>query len=99
MTTWELANEAQRQEILLLLDQLRRAGIEPPTPPASARSADLSGLTKRDAGTLTTLLRELWRERERHQKKTGPGVAPGLNLSESQTQAYRFASRSRISLR
>ncbi|MGH7133893.1 MAG: hypothetical protein ACREJO_18340 [Phycisphaerales bacterium] len=58
MTTWEPASDADKQTIRLLIDQLRRAGIPLPTLPATARNADLAGLTKRDAGALTTLLRD-----------------------------------------
>ncbi|MBX3358069.1 MAG: hypothetical protein KF745_06550 [Phycisphaeraceae bacterium] len=63
MTTWEPATEAEKQAIRHLLDQLRRAGIEPPPLPASALSAsDLADLTRRDAGPLTTQLREALRD-------------------------------------
>lgn len=58
MTTWEPASDADKQAIRLLIDQLRRAGIPLPTLPATARAENLVGLTKRDAGSLTTLLRD-----------------------------------------
>jgi hypothetical protein len=64
MTTWELATDAQKQEIQLLLRELRRAGIELPPFPGSAAKPDLDGLTKRDAGTLLTQLREALKTQE-----------------------------------
>ncbi len=64
MTTWELASETQRREITHLLERLQRAGFQPPALPPSATTADLAALTKRDAGTLLTQLREAWKEHE-----------------------------------
>jgi hypothetical protein len=64
MTTWELASEAQRREITLLIERLQHAGIDPPSMPPSATTADLASLTKRDAGKLLTRLRETWNEHE-----------------------------------
>lgn len=58
MTTWEPASDADKHTIRLLIDHLRRAGIPLPTLPATARNPDLADLTKRDAGTLTTRLRD-----------------------------------------
>lgn len=66
MTTWELASEAQRREIALLIAQLQRAGIDPPPLPPSATTADLASLTKRDAGKLLTHLREMWNELDKN---------------------------------
>lgn len=66
MTTWELANEAQRREITLLIERLQRAGIDLPPMPPSATTADVASLTKRDAGKLLTLLREMWNEYEQN---------------------------------
>ncbi len=58
MTTWELATDAQKLEIQLLVRELRRADIALPPFPVTAGKPDLDGLTRRDAGTLMTQLRE-----------------------------------------
>lgn len=58
MTTWELASEAEKRELRRLVERLRRAGVELPEFPATARGAGFEGVTKRDAGVLRTRLRE-----------------------------------------
>ncbi len=64
MTTWELATEAEKREIRRLVGLLRRAGVQLPAFPATARGEGFHGLTKRDAGVLTTWLREAAGERD-----------------------------------
>lgn len=58
MTTWELASATERRELGRVIERARRAGVELPEFPATAREAGLQGLTKRDAGVLRTWLRE-----------------------------------------
>jgi hypothetical protein len=58
MTTWELATDADKRQIRALIDELRKAGRALPPFPATAQAPDLQGLTKRDAGVLTSLLRQ-----------------------------------------
>lgn len=65
MTTWEPASEAQRREITLLIERLQRAGVDLPPMPPSATNANLTTLTKRDAGKLLTHLREIRNEHEK----------------------------------
>jgi hypothetical protein len=62
MTTWELATAAEKQTIRAMIEKLQRADRPLPPFPATAAAPDLANLTKRDAGTLTTLLREALRD-------------------------------------
>ncbi len=62
MTTWELASDGDKQEIRGLREIVARAGGVVPDAPASSQNENLVGLTKRDAGTYITLLRETLRD-------------------------------------
>jgi hypothetical protein len=47
-----------------LIERLVRMDSQIPPLPSSGRGPDFAGLTKRDAGTLTTLLREALKDAE-----------------------------------
>lgn len=56
MTTWEVASESELNELRVLIGNVKRAGGVPPV-----REDELAGMTKRRAGQLLTLLREMLR--------------------------------------
>jgi len=63
MTTWEPATEGEVRAIRALLAQVRNAGETPPPLPESVKDGDFSSLTRREAGVLLTMLREMVNER------------------------------------
>ncbi len=72
MTTWELASDTDKQIIRLLIESAMRMGAHVPPLPRSARESDFAGLTKRDAGTLITLLRETLKDVEGQPRPASP---------------------------
>ena len=64
MTTWELASEDDKRMIRHLIERLVRMEAQIPPLPSSGRGPDFAGLTKRDAGTLTTMSREALKDAE-----------------------------------
>ena len=54
MTTWEAASESELNELRLTIRKVKRAGGIPPV-----ALDDLGGMTKRRAGQMLTILREM----------------------------------------